>query len=81
MARLLSSHSPKIPQRADSPAVAGSGPLGAGDPEAGYFRTWMAGNSNATWGVSRFTITASQITGQFVGVSGAGFSDSYTIHT
>src|SRR5579884_1008175 len=54
--------------------------LGANDPEAGYFRTWMAGNSNPTWGVSRFTITATQITGQFIGVSGAGFSDSYTIH-
>ena len=60
----------------ESPLV----PLGAGDPEAGYFRTWMSGNSNPTWGVSRFTITATQITGQFVGTSGAGFSDSYTIH-
>src|SRR5207249_91399 len=25
-------------------------PLGAADPEAGYFRIWMAGNSNQTWG-------------------------------
>jgi hypothetical protein len=49
-------------------------------PEAGYFRAWMAGNSNATWGVSRFTVSATQITAQFVGVSGAGFSDSFTIH-
>ena len=55
-------------------------PLGSSDPEAGYFRTWMAGNSNATWGVSRFTVSATQVTEQFVGISGAGFSDSFTIH-
>src|SRR5207248_5448937 len=34
------------------------------DPEAGYFRSWEGSNSNPTWGISRFTVTATQITAQ-----------------
>jgi len=50
------------------------------DPEVGYFRSWEGGNSNPTWGISRFTVTPTQITAQYVGVSGS-FSDSFTIHS
>src|SRR2546421_7805337 len=46
------------------------------DPKINYFRAWMGNNMNPTWGVSRFTVTATQIIEQFVGVSGARFSDS-----
>src|SRR5579884_1688638 len=49
------------------------------DPALGYFRTWEAANNNATWGVSQFTVSASQISMQFVGTSGGTFSDSFTI--
>jgi hypothetical protein len=50
------------------------------DPETGYFRSWEGSNSNPTWGISRFTVTATQITAQYVAVSGS-FSDSFTIHS
>src|SRR6266700_1211778 len=49
------------------------------DPQAGYFRTWMGGDVNPTWGVSRFTVSATQLTAQFVPVSGGTFSDGFTI--
>ncbi len=49
------------------------------DPQAGYFRAWMAGNINPTWGVSQFTISATQLTEQFVAASGGNFTDSFTI--
>jgi hypothetical protein len=51
------------------------------DPKLPYFRAYMGNNMKATWGVSRFTVSATQITEQFVGVSGARFSDGFTIHT
>ena len=40
------------------------------DPKIGYFRSWMGANVNPTWGVSRFTVAATQLTAQFVPVSG-----------
>ena len=49
------------------------------DPQAGYFRTWMGGDVNPTWGVSRFTVSATRLTAQFVPVSGGTFSDGFTI--
>jgi len=55
------------------------GSLSNSDPEKGYFRTWMGGNGNATWGVGKFTVSGSQINIQFVGTSGGTFKDSFTI--
>ena len=49
------------------------------DPKLGYFRTWMGSNVNPTFGVSHITISATQLSVQFVGVSGS-FSDSFSIH-
>ena len=49
------------------------------DPKIGYFRSWMGANVNPTWGVSRFTVSATQLTAQFVPVSGGTFSDGFTI--
>src|SRR5712691_7574413 len=60
----------------------GSDPLSTlnnADPEAGYFRTWMGINANETFGVSQFTVSATQLSMQFVGTSGGNFSDSFTI--
>ena len=53
----------------------------ASDPEAGYFRTWMGGNANPTWGMSKITVSATQLHLQFVAASGGTFSDSLTIHS
>ncbi|GAC1566267.1 MAG: hypothetical protein NVS3B14_07320 [Ktedonobacteraceae bacterium] len=47
------------------------------DPKIGYFRKWMGANVNETWGVSQFTVSATQISMHFVGISGS-FSDSFT---
>jgi hypothetical protein len=49
------------------------------DPNAGYFRTWEGGKTNATWGVSLINVSSSQLTVNFVGNSGGTFSDSFTI--
>jgi predicted phosphodiesterase len=48
------------------------------DPNAGYFRTWEGGKTNATWGVSLITVSSSQLSVKFIGTSGS-FSDSFTI--
>lgn len=52
--------------------------INTANPETGYFRQWMGSNVSPTWGYSKFTISASQLSMHFVGVSG-GFSDSFTI--
>src|SRR5205823_510880 len=49
--------------------------LSSGDPEAGYFRKW----ENQTWGISRFSVSATQIAMQFLPGSGGKFTDSFTI--
>ncbi len=48
------------------------------DPKISYFRAWMGANINETWGVSQFTLSATQLTMHFVNVSG-GFTDSFVI--
>jgi hypothetical protein len=52
------------------------------DPKFAYFRTSMPTN-NVTWGVSQFTISATQLSENFVDVSGGtlggNFTDSFTI--
>jgi hypothetical protein len=48
------------------------------DPKTNYFTTWMPTN-NVTWGISEFTISASQLTDHFVPVSGGTYTNSFTI--
>jgi hypothetical protein len=50
-------------------------PISRTDPEASYFRKWQ----NQTWGISRFTVSATQIAMQFLPSSGGKFTDSFTI--
>jgi hypothetical protein len=52
--------------------------INASDPKYGYFQSSMPTN-NVTWGVSQFTISATQLTEQFHGTSGGNFTDSFTI--
>ncbi|HLX58970.1 MAG TPA: hypothetical protein VKR83_18265 [Ktedonobacteraceae bacterium] len=47
------------------------------DPKMGYYKTWMG--TNLTWGVSKFTVSAAQLSMQYVAVPGGAFSDSFTI--
>ena len=53
--------------------------INTSDPKIGYFRAWMGPNVNQSWGLSKFTVTPTQITMQFVAVSGS-FTDSFTIN-
>jgi hypothetical protein len=55
------------------------GGLNRSDPNAGYFRTWEGGKTNATWGVLNVTVSATQLSVQFVGISGGSFTDNFTI--
>ncbi len=52
--------------------------IDSSDPKYAYFRTSMPTN-NVTWGVSQFTITATQLSEQFVRTSGGTFTDNFTI--
>lgn len=52
--------------------------INTSDPKIGYFRKWMGANINETWGVSQFTVSATQISMHFVNVSGP-FTDGFTI--
>lgn len=54
--------------------------INTADPRIGYFRSWMAANINQTWGVSQFTVSASQLNMKFVPTSGGTFTDAFTIH-
>jgi hypothetical protein len=53
------------------------------DPEQGYFRRWMGYNVNQTWGITKFNVSATALTEQFIPVTGqqgsGNFSDSFTI--
>jgi len=49
------------------------------DPKLGYFRAWAGANINETWGVSQFTVSATQLSMHFVNVSGS-FTDSFSIN-
>jgi hypothetical protein len=55
------------------------GTLNLSDPEAGYFARWMGSNANPTYGFVKITVSATQISGQYVRGSGGNFSDSFTI--
>lgn len=52
--------------------------INTSDPKIHYFRAWAGANVSETWGVSQFTVTATQITMHFVPVSGS-FRDGFTI--
>ena len=53
--------------------------INTSDPKIGYFRKWMGANIDETWGLSQFTISATQISMHFINVSGS-FTDSFTIN-
>jgi hypothetical protein len=48
-------------------------------PQQGYFRTWEGAGPNGTWGISRFTVSPTQISMKFLPGSGGNFTDSFTI--
>ncbi len=48
------------------------------DPKYYYFRTSTPTN-NVTWGISQFSISATQLSEQFVPTSGGTYTDSFTI--
>lgn len=52
--------------------------INTSDPKYNYFRTSTPTN-NVTWGISQFSISATQLTEQFVPTSGGNFTDSFTI--
>ena len=54
--------------------------INTSDPKKGYFRSWMGANVNQTWGVSKLTVSAVQLTMQFIGISGGTFTDNFAIH-
>ena len=53
--------------------------IDSADPKISYFRSYMGANLNETWGVSQLTITPTQLSEKFVGTSGGGFTDGFTI--
>lgn len=57
----------------------GLSPIDTTDPETGYFRSWMGANVKPTFGVVKYTISATQLTASYFGVSGGNFTDSFTI--
>ena len=51
----------------------------SGDAEAGYFARWMGANANPTYGFMKITVTATQISGQYVRGAGGSFTDTFSI--
>lgn len=49
------------------------------DPDNGYFARLMAANASPTHGVVRYTISATQLTSEFVRASGGNFRDNFSI--
>jgi hypothetical protein len=54
-------------------------PISSSDPALGYFRAWEDSNTGHTWGVSQFSVSATQISMKFAGTSGGSYSDQFTI--
>ncbi len=52
------------------------------DPEAGYFVKWMGANSDPRKGFMRFTVSGTEISGEFIGsTTTSDFTDNFTIRT
>ena len=49
------------------------------DPKANYFRAFMGSGTSPTFGVSQFTLSATQLTENFVPLSLGTYRDSFTI--
>jgi hypothetical protein len=49
------------------------------DSETGDFASSMGNNSNPTWGIEKFVVSATQIQASFVRASGGTFTDTFTI--
>ena len=52
-----------------------------GDSEYCYFAKWMGSNINPTFGFSKFSVTDTQMSAQFIRSAGGTFTDSFTITT
>jgi hypothetical protein len=49
------------------------------DPALGYFRARQDTTIGHTWGVSQFTVSATQLSMHFAGTSGGNYSDQFTL--
>lgn len=50
------------------------------DPDNGYFARLMAANTNPTHGIVRYTLSATQLSAEFVRASGGNFQDTFSIN-
>src|SRR5207245_8891534 len=48
-------------------------------PLAPYFQTYMGSNNNATYGFLQVTVSATQMSAQFVRGSGGSYTDSFSL--
>jgi hypothetical protein len=55
------------------------GTLNLNDSEKGYFAKWMGSNANPTYGFMKITVTATEISGQYVRGAGGSFTDTFSI--
>ena len=55
------------------------GTLNLNDSEVGYFARWMGSNANPTYGFMKITVTATEISGQYVRGAGGSFTDTFSI--
>ena len=55
--------------------------INSSDPDNGYFARLMAANANPTHGIVRYTLSATQLTSEFVRASGGSFQDTFSIGT
>jgi len=64
--------------------------VNSADSENGYFQAWMGSTSgsesqpaggNGTYGISKFTLTPTQLLGEFVAATGGTYSDFFTINS
>jgi len=53
--------------------------INTGDSETCYFAKWMGSNINPTFGFTKFSVTDTQISAQFIRSAGGTFGDSFTI--
>ena len=55
------------------------GTLNLNDSEKGYFTTWTGSNANPTYGFMKITVTATEISGQYLRGAGGSFTDTFSI--
>jgi hypothetical protein len=55
------------------------GSLDLNDSEIGYFARWTGSNANPTYGFMKITVTATEISGQYIRGAGGNFTDTFSI--